>query len=147
MRIPKHCSFQHPQQLRFPSLNPKHSQPESHTNNLHFKKNLVEIGLPYQKLLNFGKKKSKFPTVRCPIFKHFEPIFVKCERKLHQKPKIYIIKPWKFALWAKNLKKPYKDYNNPIIFKYTETKIKATLNARSHFEKTYKSETSMKIPK
>ncbi len=49
-------------------------------------------------------------------------------------------------MWANNLKKPYKDYNNPIIFKYTETKIKATpINARSHFEKTYKSETSMKI--
>jgi hypothetical protein len=28
------------------------------------KKNLVKIRLPYQKLLNFGKKKSNFPTVR-----------------------------------------------------------------------------------
>jgi hypothetical protein len=40
------------------------SQPESHTNNLHFKKNLVKIALPYQKLLNFDRKKSKFLTVR-----------------------------------------------------------------------------------
>jgi hypothetical protein len=49
--IPNHCSFQHPQF-------------ERHTNNLHFKKNLVRIGLPNQKLLNFDRKKSKFPTVR-----------------------------------------------------------------------------------
>jgi hypothetical protein len=61
--VPEHFSFWHPQQLRFYSPKLEHDQPKSHTNNLHFKKNLVQIGLPYQKLLNFGRKKSKFPTV------------------------------------------------------------------------------------
>jgi hypothetical protein len=31
----------------------------SHTNNLHLKKNLAKIGHPYQKLLNFDRKKFK----------------------------------------------------------------------------------------
>ncbi len=61
--IPNHCSFQHPQQLRFHSPKLIYNQFESHTNNLHLKKNLVRIRLPYQKLLNFDRKKSKFPTV------------------------------------------------------------------------------------
>jgi hypothetical protein len=45
------------QQLSFQSPKLVYSQFESHTNNLHFKKNLVRIGLPYQKLLNFDRKK------------------------------------------------------------------------------------------
>jgi hypothetical protein len=36
--IPNPCFFQHPQQLSFQSPKLIHSQPESHTNNLHFKK-------------------------------------------------------------------------------------------------------------
>jgi hypothetical protein len=52
-----------PQQLRFQCPNPKLSHPKSHTNNLHFNKNLAKIGLSYQKLFNFDRKKSKFPTV------------------------------------------------------------------------------------
>jgi hypothetical protein len=44
---------------QFPS--PKHSQDESYTNNLHFKKNLVKIGRPYQKLLTFGGLKTILP--------------------------------------------------------------------------------------
>jgi hypothetical protein len=51
------------QQLRFQYPKLIYSQFESHTNNLLFKKNLVRIGFPYQKLLNFNRNKSKFPTV------------------------------------------------------------------------------------
>jgi hypothetical protein len=63
-KVPEHFPFWYPQQLRFHSPKLEHGQLESHTNYLHFKKNLVKIGLPYQKLLNFGRKKSKFPTVQ-----------------------------------------------------------------------------------
>jgi hypothetical protein len=35
--VPNHCSFQHPQQLTSQFPNPKHSHPESLTNNLHLK--------------------------------------------------------------------------------------------------------------
>jgi hypothetical protein len=58
--LPNHCSFQHPQQLIFPSQYPKHIQSESHTNNLHFKKNLARIGRPYQvpiPVIEFWQKK------------------------------------------------------------------------------------------
>jgi hypothetical protein len=72
--IPNHCSFQHPQQLRFPSPKLIYSQFESHTNNLHFKKNLVRIGLPYQKLLNFDQKSKNFPL--CAIWVLIFPIFL-----------------------------------------------------------------------
>jgi hypothetical protein len=61
--IPNHCSFQHPQQLRFQFPKLIYSQFKIHTNNLHLKKNLIRIGLPYQKLLDFDRKKSKFATV------------------------------------------------------------------------------------
>ncbi len=54
-------SFQHPQQLSSHLKNPKHIQDKSYTNNLHFKKNLVKIGLPYQKLFNFGHLKTILP--------------------------------------------------------------------------------------
>jgi hypothetical protein len=61
--VPPHFPSWHPQQLKFHLFKLKHNHPENHINNLHLKKNLVKIGLPYQKLLNIDKKKSKFPTV------------------------------------------------------------------------------------
>jgi hypothetical protein len=79
--VPPHFPSGHPQQRSLWFPNPTHSHPESHTNNLHFLKNLVKIGLPCQKLLNFGRKKSNFPTVR--RFKMNEIVYVmKVEGKI-----------------------------------------------------------------
>jgi hypothetical protein len=59
--VPEHFPSWQPQQLSFHLPKPKHSQDESYTNNLHFKKNLVKIGRPYQKLLTFGGLKTILP--------------------------------------------------------------------------------------
>ncbi len=61
VRVPSYFPSWHPQQLIFPFPNPRHSQSESRTNNLHLKKNLDRIGLPYEKLLNFGRNSQIFP--------------------------------------------------------------------------------------
>jgi hypothetical protein len=59
--VSEHFPSWQPQQLSFHLPKPKHSQDESYTNNLHFKKNLVKIGRPYQKLLTFGGLKTILP--------------------------------------------------------------------------------------
>jgi hypothetical protein len=66
-------TFWHPQQLSFHFPKPNLTQPESHTNNLHFKRNLVKIGLPYQKLLNFGRKSQNFPLFPPSFDFHYGP--------------------------------------------------------------------------
>jgi hypothetical protein len=59
--VPEHFPSWQPQQLSFHLPKPKHSQDESYTNNLHFKKKLVKIGRSYQKLLTFGGLKTILP--------------------------------------------------------------------------------------
>jgi hypothetical protein len=59
--VPEHFPSWQPQQLSFHLPKPKHSQDESYSNNLHFKKNLVKIGRAYQKLLTFGGLKTILP--------------------------------------------------------------------------------------
>jgi hypothetical protein len=69
--VPEQFPSWQPQQLSFHLPKSKHSQDESYTNNLHLKKNLVKIGLPYQKLLTFGGLKTILPLC-VTLFPHKE---------------------------------------------------------------------------
>ncbi len=58
---PNHCSFQHPQQPIFQIPIPKHSHPESHTNNMHFCINVAQIGIPIKSYWIYTKKSQNSP--------------------------------------------------------------------------------------